>query len=170
MMSDLALFESTGHLGSDVPRCPECPVGVPSLFPSQNGTSRECPVSSCVVSRAPRSKGAGHGTGRTPALLQHGCGAYVLTGLDDDTAGLVVTCDPYPLTPIGEVEALRDDRRTYYLLHRRIERRDIWNIPGHLPSHDLLVIASHRCGLPVPDAWRLPPAPRPAPRPALEDF
>lgn len=166
-MSDFTPFQATGHLASGVPRCPECPVGVPSLFPSQNGTSRKCPVLGCVVSRAPRSKGAGHGTGhgtarlaRRASLTVHQCGAHVLVGLDADRCALVARVEPYPLTALGEVEALRAGRWTYRLLQGALDRRDRWNIPGKPPTAEVPVLAEHVCGQPLPATWLAPPPPR----------
>lgn len=113
------------------------------------------------------------GTGRLsrrPRLARHRCGAWTLTGLDREVAALTVHVDPYALTPAGEVAALRDQRHTYRLYRGALDIRDQWNIPGHPPTHDLPVLAEHRCGAPVPDGWRLPPAPPAPPAPRKADF
>jgi hypothetical protein len=107
--------------------------------------------------------------GRRVVMMLHSCGEHVLTGLDDEPCGMTVRVDPYPLSPTGEVAALRAGRRTYWLRHGSLERRDQWNIPGHPPAPDLLVLAEHRCGDRPPDDWLAPPSPRP-PRPAPEEF
>jgi len=96
------------------------------------------------------------------------CHRLVMVGLDAHRAALAATVDPYPLTALGEVEALRDERSTYSLTSGELRRRDRWSIPGHPPAHDLTVLAAHDC-TGIPDAWRLPPAPS-APRPVKEDW
>lgn len=94
----------------------------------------------------------------------------MLSGLDDELAAFTVRVDPYPLSPTGEVASLRASRRTYWLRHGALERRDRWNIPGHPPCPDLLVLAEHRCGERPPDDWLAPPSPRPQPQPAKEPY
>lgn len=105
--------------------------------------------------------------GRIVRLRRHHCGAHVLVGLDSDRCAFTATVEPYALHPRGEVEALRQHRRTYRLRWGSLDRRDRWSIPGALPSHELIILAEHRCGAPIPDPWRLPPAP-PAPTRTLE--
>lgn len=107
------------------------------------------------------------GANRRASIRVHSCHAPILAGLDADVAALSVAVDPYPLTPLGEVEALRDSRRTYDLRQMRLDRRDHWTIPGHPPSPRHPVVAEHRCGHPIPDDWKAPPTP-PAPTP--EEF
>jgi hypothetical protein len=102
-------------------------------------------------------------TRRTRLRTHRPCSVLTVAGFDSDRAALDAWCDPHPLTNAGEVEALLDDRWTYELVGQRLERRDRWNIPGHPPSHELVVLASHVCDSPIPAGWRLPPAP-PAPR------
>jgi hypothetical protein len=89
----------------------------------------------------------------------------VLAGLDDEPCGLFTMVDPYPLSALGEVGALSLGRRTYYLLRGCLERRNRWTIPGHLPSHELLVLAEHDC-TPMRTDWLLPPGPRTTHAPA----
>lgn len=103
------------------------------------------------------------GAHRRASIRVHSCHAPILAGLDADVAALSVAVDPYPLTPAGEVEALRDHRRTYDITDMRLDRRDAWTIPGHPPSARHPVLAEHRCGHPTPDDWKAPPAPAPAP-------
>lgn len=107
--------------------------------------------------------------GRKVVMARHDCGEPILIGLDDDRCALVARVDPYPLSATGEVAALRSSRHTYYLRHGALERRDRWNIPGHPPCPDLLVLAEHVCGTRPPDDWLAPPSPRPS-RPAPEEF
>ena len=107
--------------------------------------------------------------GRRVLLIKHSCGQYVLRGLDADRCALTVLADPYPLSALGEVGALGLGRPTYYLHRGELEPRDRWNIPGHLPSHDLLVVAAHDC-TPMRADWLLGPAPKtPAPAPTTEE-
>ena len=105
------------------------------------------------------------GTSRTPRIRVHPiCHAPILAGLDANRCALSVAVDPYPLTPAGEVWALRAGRRTYALQWGALERRDAWTIPGHPPSPGLPVMAEHVCGHPIPDEHRAPPTPHsPAP-------
>ena len=152
-----------------VPRCPECPVGVPSLFPSQNGTSRGCPVQLGEVSRALLSRRAGH-PGRTYRRTIHihvcpTCQTAVLSGLDADRAALPVTVTAHALTATGEAWALTNGLPTYELAGRQLWPRDRWNIPGKPPTADRTVLAAHDCDLTIPAEHRRPPAPPPAPRP-----
>lgn len=135
-------------------------------FHEEIGTFRACSEPSCVVFRRSRSMGAEHGTdriGRRARLILHSCNQHVLVGLDDEIAALTARCDPYPISAIGEVQALSDGRATYYLHRGCLERRDRWTIPGHPPSPQLLVLAEHRCDDPLPPAWLAPPSPRPRP-------
>lgn len=106
--------------------------------------------------------------GRRPQLLRHDCGAHVLVGLDADRCALTARVEPYPLTALGEVEALRAGRWTYRLLRGALDRRDRWNIPGHPPTPEVPVLAAHVCGQPLPATWLAPPPPRPARQPAAE--
>ncbi len=105
---------------------------------------------------------------RKAHLTKHTCGAHVIVGLDADTAALVARCEPYPLSPIGEVEAMRDGRDTYRVMWGALDRRDRWNIPGQPPAPGRPVLAAHRCGDPLPAAWLAPPSPRPRPSTADE--
>ena len=154
-----------------VPRCPECPVGVPSLFPSQNGTSRGCPVQSGVVSRRSLSKRAGH-PGRTFRRQIHisvcpTCQTAVLSGLDADRAALAVTVTAHALTASGEAWALQSGLATYQLIGRQLYPRDRWNIPGKPPSADRTVLATHDCDLVIPAGHRRLAVPPAVPRPAF---
>lgn len=90
------------------------------------------------------------------------CHAPILAGLDGEVAAFSVAVDPYALTPAGEVEALRQSRRTYDLDQMRLSQRDRWTIPGRPPTPARPVVAEHRCGHPIPDDWKAPPPPRPA--------
>lgn len=93
------------------------------------------------------------------------CGAATLVGLDGDACALTATVDVRPLTRTGELLAVVDGRRTYHLAGGRLDRRDRWRIRTATTP----VLPEHRCHAPIPDAWRLPPAPS-APRPVKEDW
>lgn len=114
-----------------------------SLFPSLEG-NRE------------RDRGR---ISRRAHLTQHSCQAHVLVGLDADMCALTVYVEPYALTPHGEVEALRDQRTTYHLQQGALHPRTAYTIPGKPPSHARTILASHTCHHPIPESWRLPPAP-----------
>ena len=70
-----------------------------------------------------------------------------------------VFLDVYPLTAAGEVAALQQGARTFRLHQGRLQVRDRYNIPGKVPSHEVLVIRSHRCGSFIDPAHRLPKLP-----------
>jgi len=101
---------------------------------------------------------AGH-SGRKARLAPHRCGAWVLVGPNASRCALTATVEPYAITALGEVQALRDGRTTYDLRHGELEYRDRWSIPGKPPGPDRTVVADHRCGHPLADAWRRPPQP-----------
>lgn len=96
---------------------------------------------------------------RRASLQPHHCGEHTLTGLDANRCALTVRVDPYPLTAIGEVEALRAGRRTYLLDHGELHPRTAWNIPGHPAGAQHTVLAEHDC-TELPDDWRRPPTER----------
>jgi hypothetical protein len=96
--------------------------------------------------------------------LKHGCGQPVLAALDHWACAIPVTCDPWPLSPAGEVEALRDGRQTYQIRQWGVRHRNAYRIADNPPRPGVTVVAEHRCGEVVPDDWKqpLPPAkPRP---------
>lgn len=95
---------------------------------------------------------------RKASLRQHSCNQPVLQGLDGNVAALLATVDVYPLSDVGEYEAIRAGRRTYILQWKELDRRDRWNIPGHRAS-TLTVLAEHVCGDLVPPSWRRPITP-----------
>lgn len=92
---------------------------------------------------------------RIPKLSKCRCGQHLLVGLDGDRCALVARVDIYPLSNVGEVEAMRDGRRTYRLYWRTLDPRDQWNIAG-MPAEAGTVLAEHRCGAPIPADWRRP--------------
>lgn len=88
------------------------------------------------------------------------CGQPVIRGLNDDDAAWVVTCDPGPLTPLGEAIARIQGRGTFEL--RRVNgtyqllRRDRLTIRSRPPGEriwcgNIDVIAEHACySFPLP--------------------
>lgn len=85
------------------------------------------------------------------------CGAWTLTGLDDDTCAVQATTDPTPINPAQEVECALNFRRTYTLGRTpggkpAIQHRDPYAIGR--PTHQD-VVPAHRCG------HRYPGRPRP---------
>lgn len=98
-------------------------------------------------------------TRRAHLEIHRSCQQHTLTGLDANRCALTVRVDPYPLTAIGEVEALRAGRHTYLLDHGELHPRTAWNIPGNPPSATRTVLAEHDC-TPMPATWRRPPTER----------
>lgn len=91
------------------------------------------------------------------------CKAPIIVGLDDNRAARNVTCDPTPITELGEAYALVQGRTTYCFAddngRKILWHRYEWNIkaPRRWP-----VLATHKCRQPMtPFA-----APQPAPRKA----
>lgn len=90
------------------------------------------------------------------------CQQLVLIGLDSDACALEVTCDPTPLSPLGEAMALLEHRRTLTLRKAGagwvLDWRDAHEItgsPAHTePRRD--VVATHVCGHPIPPGWAAP--------------
>lgn len=157
--------------GSSVPASvPAVPAPVPAIREAVPAGSLIGSPFAPVGSPFPFYRGNGERarprTSRSCSLTKHSCGMPVLTGLDADRAALTVTVDPYPLTPLGEVQALRAHRPTYLLTARQLDRRDRWNIPGRPPTHARTVLATHDC-TGIPDTWRLPPPPPAPPRPEV---
>lgn len=103
-----------------------------------------------------------------PKIQKCRCGEPVLVGWDADRCALLVALDVYPLTAAGEVAALQQDLRTYRLRNGKLQVRSQYNIPGKVPSHDVLVIRAHRCGSFIDPAHRLPKLPT-TPAPALQE-
>lgn len=96
------------------------------------------------------------------------CHTWTLTGLDDDLCAFEATCDPAPLTTLGEALALIAGRRTLALRRTRgrleLDQRWADHIeaePAGSPRLD--VLATHTCGHPIPTAWTAPSAFTPPP-------
>jgi len=95
--------------------------------------------------------------------IKHRCGATVLAALDHWACAMEVICDPYPLSALGEVHALRDGRRTYQVRAWGVRYRIGYRIKGNPPGERCTVLAAHVCEREVPHAWRQPPKPQPIP-------
>lgn len=97
-----------------------------------------------------------------PQLGTHRCRMATLTGLDRNMAALTIHVEPYPLSPAGEVAALRENRATYQIAPWGLALRKPHHIRTH-PAGTRTVLAEHRCGAPIPQDWKAPPKPRPRP-------
>lgn len=109
-------------------------------------------------------------TRRAKVMRCRACGVPTMAGFDSTVAAMDAWCDLTPLSAQGEVWALLSDRRTYALHgvdRLELERRDQWSITGHPAGSPSAppVLASHRCGEPVPRAYeaRRAVGSRPAP-------
>jgi hypothetical protein len=88
-------------------------------------------------------------------MCEH-CGAAVFRGLDEVVMAFPVTVDARPISALGEVVALLNDRRTYTLGWRsalgryEIDRRDKYEIERHPAGEnvDFEVVPEHQCGAP----------------------
>lgn len=94
-----------------------------------------------------------------PQLGTHRCRMATLTGWDRDRAALLVHVEPYPLSAVGEVAALCDQRATYQIAPWGLALRKAHHIRQH-PAGSRTVLAEHRCGEPLPETWLAPPTPR----------
>ena len=103
---------------------------------------------------------AGHltetGLSRRAKIRACSCKTLILAGLDSDICALEASCDPQPLSALGEALAHLEHRRTFTL--RRdgkgwvLDWRDAHHIAGSpatsQPRSD--VVREHRCGTPPP--------------------
>lgn len=82
------------------------------------------------------------------------CRELVVRGLDHDRSALLVTADPYPLSPVGEVGALFSKRTTYDLVPHgaydyRLNPRYVDEIRARAAgTGGGDVVAVHICGAP----------------------
>ena len=90
-----------------------------------------------------------HRIGRT-AQHRHcrKCQQPIITGLDSHVAALLAECDPTPLTNQTEVDALRNNQRTYKLEMQQLHPRYNWDIKG-TPANNTTVLAQHQCPNPA---------------------
>lgn len=85
------------------------------------------------------------------------CRSRVLAGTDSDRTGIDAVVDNYPLTRTGELLAVIAGRRVYeHDRDGRLHRRDRYRLRTATTG---TILASHTCHHPIPDSWRLPPAP-----------
>jgi hypothetical protein len=92
-------------------------------------------------------------------LGNHRCGELIMAALDHWACAITVHLDPWPLSPAGEVEALRNGRRTYQIRQWGVRHRNAYRITGNPPKPGVTVLAEHRCGERIPEAWKQPLAP-----------
>ena len=92
-------------------------------------------------------------------LGNHRCGELIMAALDHWACATTVHLDPWPLSPAGEVEALRDGRRTYQIRQWGVRHRNAYRITGNPPRPGVTVLAEHRCGERIPETWKQPPTP-----------
>lgn len=91
-------------------------------------------------------------------LAVHRCRREILIALDHPRVGLDVHADPWPLSPVGEVAALRQSRATYEVKKYGFKKRSALDIRRR-PAGAVTVLAEHDCEHPTPPAWRQPPTP-----------
>lgn len=90
------------------------------------------------------------------------CRTWTIAGLDADQCALEAHCDPTPLTPLGEVLALAQGRRTLELAttggRLQLEQRWADHITGHPAGAGRYdVLATHDCEQPpIPAAYTAP--------------
>lgn len=99
------------------------------------------------------------------------CRHQVLVGLDSDVAALEATCDPYPLSPLGEALALLEGRRTLTLRREGrgwvLDWRDAHEITSAPAASQARrdVVRQHRCRTTSPAAELLAPSTFPETKP-----
>ena len=103
--------------------------------------------------------------GRKPHAHVCPCQATILTAWDADAAALLVDLDPWALTPQGEQWAIAEGLRTYHLNAKGVHRR--WVTPA--ASATFVVVSQHRCGVAVPEQYRLKRTAQPKPRITMTD-
>ena len=96
------------------------------------------------------------------------CRGLTVAGIDDN--GLDAWCEPTPLSPAGEAQALLGGRATWDLYAGTGLTYRTPSAIRYRPAGDdrRPVLAEHVCGQPLPAAWLAPPPPRPARQPAAE--
>lgn len=86
------------------------------------------------------------------------CSRAVLSGLDSDTAGFPVMCDPHEIDTNGELVALALNLRTYTLTRAMTSSgKSAWNLDpreacGIRAGQRTALVAQHRCGIAIPPA------------------
>lgn len=104
------------------------------------------------------------GATRRARIRTCSCKADVLIGLDSDVAALEVTCDPCPLSRLGEALALLDGRRTLTLRREGrgwvLDWRDAHEITSAPAASQQRrdVVRQHRCRTGQPTGDLLAPS------------
>lgn len=146
----------------------------PTFVPVARQSATRPPAERWLVDHLVRT---GHltetGLSRRARIRTCSCRQLVLAGLDDDTCALEVTCDPHPLSPLGEALALVEGRRTL-ALHRDgsrwvLDRRDSYDITAEPAGtkHREDVVREHRCTSGPPPAGLYGPSRYPEITPPL---
>jgi hypothetical protein len=69
--------------------------------------------------------------------------------MSEDVAAQMALVDPYPLSPLGEMLALIDGRKTYQLGKYdeglALWQRDKWQIAGRAAGPDWIILTDHKC-------------------------
>lgn len=150
---------------------PTVPASVPPICEGGSHGSRLGSPERVIGSPVPPYRGDGErepGTKRVwysinaarHRLANHRCGELIMAALDHWACAITVHLDPWPLSPVGEVEALRAGRRTYQMREWGVRHRNAYRITGNPPGPRTTVLAEHRCGEPIPSTWRQEAPPR----------
>ena len=101
-----------------------------------------------VLSETGLTRNAGLRTCRT--CRQHCLAGIAITGLD-------TWLDPRQLHPVGELQALLDNRRTFNLYAgKQLVPRDRHLIAAYPAGHPQRpTFATHTCGQPIPSTWTI---------------
>jgi hypothetical protein len=104
------------------------------------------------LSEAGLTRNAGIRTCRT--CRQHCLAGIAITGLD-------TWLHPQPLHPVGELQALLDDRRTFNLYAgKQLMPRDRHLMAAYPAGHKQRpTFATHTCGQPIPTTWTIKETP-----------
>lgn len=88
------------------------------------------------------------------------CAELTIYGMDNDTAAIMVTCDPTPLTPQQETWMDAAKRRTFTarINGRKIQLMDRSPEAVGTPSNEQIV-PTHLCGARIPGFLKLAPKP-----------
>ena len=77
------------------------------------------------------------------------CHRPILVGMSEDVAAQLALVDPIPLSPLGEMLALIDGRKSYQLGKYdeglALWERDRWAIAGHAAGPDWIILTDHKC-------------------------
>jgi len=149
---------------------PLVPGVVPPIREGGSPGSRGGSQNAVVVPRVPPIGGTGNQEPGNQRLVprfgnhkhrhfRHRCGAPAMAALDHWIAALTVHLEPYPLSPLGEVQALREGRRTYQITAWGVRHRNGYRI-RETPAGVATVLTDHLCDQPLPKTWLQPPPPK----------